>query len=310
MRIGALLFVAVMATTGVFMGSGTTARFVASADVRSEARVAVFDVRVGMRNADNDNFTMSENFARAGAVHANLSAAGQVFTARTTLSGPLWNTSTWPENPAVLTAPGFGNYSHLEMGRPGSPTLPRYVRPADGTVIAPGTGGRIDLRFANYSEVAVDFFLDSTSVAAALAPNINVPHSPGTTNIDAGALQTGAIQFSRTGQNGGDPNATNWGLLGGATGILATQAPVTTTAVTNFLVTEGGVTRLRLPPNTTASADTTIPLFWRWNFHINDAQDARDTSLGVASAVAMAANQPNNRPGLQLTLQIRAEQVD
>jgi|GEM_PF-3543414 len=315
MRIGVLLMIAVMATTGVFVGTGTAARFVAEGNVEATARVARFDVRAGIRGADG-NFPTTTNFARAGAANAG------IISTTTTLSGPLWDTGNWPANPLTVstTAGAHLERERLINGQPG------FVRPAEGTIIAPGTGGRIDLRFANYSEVAVRFFLDDTLDVVAhigsdhfMQPNPPTPTvpSPPPTRIDID-IDDANIQFSRTGINGGNPNDTaNWGDIDWA---LEQEFDVASPFAAFICPDYDGA--IVLPPNTPGSDETTIPLFWRWRFQVGTPdpitgitpQDRDDTTLGVAAAFLDPHPGTeagfNNRPGLQLTLQVRAEQVD
>lgn len=155
LRIALVMLVTVIATTGVFVGSGTFAKYIASADATSSARVAKFEVRV-------NNTTFSQT-------------GGAKFGTTITLGD-------WQADAALLDTTGAESADH--------------VKPVDGTIIAPGTGGRLTLTLKNASEVAVKFTLNTTNsklsgtAAAALDPKLKWGTAARPTGTLATALST------------------------------------------------------------------------------------------------------------------------
>lgn len=141
MRIGLLLFVTVMATSGIFVGSGTYAKYYASGAGSAEAQVAKFEVLVGTNggaDAAISNSTMAP--ATLGTINLLGSTLREAF------------------NPSVLE----NNNTTQSSGSPAAGTA-NDVRP--DTKIAPGTAGYFQIKVTNNSEVAVGIRLTSVSEA-------------------------------------------------------------------------------------------------------------------------------------------------
>ena len=131
LRIALLALVFTLSTCGIFMGSGTAAKYYATANVKAEGTVALFDVRV-------NNGT--DNIAAAGTVIADANL------------GALWEEDFVAlEN--VKKDPGSADT--------GLTTL--HVSPATGTILAPGTGSKNAVTVTNLSEVAVDVWISAGS---------------------------------------------------------------------------------------------------------------------------------------------------
>ena len=251
LRIGVMLIIATLATSGIFIGSGTSARYVAEAELAAQARVARFAVYAGVTG--NPAFANGGRFSQTGAAIVHLTPAGSPLNSITGgAAGSLWDT--------LGAAPGGG-------------PAETDITVNDGTIIAPGTWGRIPLWFRNDSEVTVRFRLDTVDSTATGIPTAN-------------------IQFSH--------NGTAWVDTLAAALTAANASPT-----------------LELPPVATLGGTGTpvgMNVYWRWRFMATgtpaqiQAQDVADTNLGVAAAEAGADF--NARPGLTLTLNIRAEQVD
>jgi hypothetical protein len=150
---------------------------------------------------------------------------------------------------------------------------PRHVDPYDGTVIAPGTQGKISFKVQNDSEVRI-----KVSVKTADSPATY----PGTTTNLASGNPAGIV-FCHT-----------------ASGTFTTFS----TAVTNALNAQSGGSggSFELGPKTTSSVQSgDINLYWQWPFSPSPEQDAIDTDLGVNAASAEK---------LTIPLLVHVEQVD
>jgi len=209
LRIGVLMLIATLATSGVFVGSGTYAKYIASAQYEATGRVAKFDVRI-------NGTTFSK--ADIGTPYAVTNATGFLGT-------------LYQEN---CTTPHPGGASTAT------------INAIDGSLIAPGTGGKMSFEFTNYSEVSVRFWLD-TATAVTFAN---------------GLASTADIQFA-SGNSSGPTGS--WGTLASALSDGDTG--------TNFVDLA--------PMTTTGSATTSKAVYWRWQFDCG--RDAEDTALGVAT---------------------------
>jgi len=198
MRIGVLMLIAALATSGVFVGSGTYAKYIAAAEVNASARVAKFQVQYGATTSGT--FT---NFSQASAAPVVIQASGPLGTllqpASSYADHPIYNAST---NPTGTIVGVTGNK----------------------TIIAPGTGGKIGFYFTNLSEVAVRFYLD---------PSCTVSFGSATTRLNSETAKE--IEFAPAGASGAVPT-TGWGSLVDALGDATTAGkyidlpPNTTTA--------------------------------------------------------------------------------
>jgi len=264
LRIGVLLLIGVMATSGIFVGSGTFAKYVADAGVSAMGHVARFDVRV-----------------------------------ERTIWNPLLNDGVGG-NAFVLSGNIADPYTILGESRLGTVTqehnfeIPHNVYADavtlltdDGSLIAPGTGGKILFNVHNFSEVAVDvsFSEDSSNL-------VTIPNGSG-------------IQFSY--------DSINWTNFSGALTALNNAA--------------GGVFRLppmtgANAPNISEEFNDgyEIGLYWRWEFQrgTTDAEqnefNSADTALGVTAARALNPEDIevplDARPKLIVPIKVNVEQVD
>jgi len=128
LRIATLLLIASVATTGVFMGTGTTAKYVAEATVKAEARVATFDVRI---NASNTN--IAQNYINGTMLEVEVDGVGSLLQPH-------------PFSPAIPVGTAMSAHTVAPTGT---------ILSITGDMIAPGTAGKVDITVHNHSEVAV-----------------------------------------------------------------------------------------------------------------------------------------------------------
>lgn len=128
--------------------------------------------------------------------------------------------------------------------QPGSWGAEQNVSPANGTIIAPGTGGRFEVTFENQSEVPVRFSFVGSSPSALSA-----------TNLGAGGVMP-VLEFA-TSQTG------PW--VAGEAGLLAALNDTTAQI---------------LLPNTISP--TPMQVYWQWPF--NEAAHVAHTILGYNAA--------------------------
>jgi len=134
-RIGLLLLIATLATSGVFIGSGTYSKYIASANVSAEAKVAKFDVRV------NGTDPSTNQIVKAGGVAATIT---------------LTNVG------ALLQPPGMATHSTATIST------------TNGSIIAPGTAGKMSFTVYNYSEVAIDVWFATASTSPTIPSNSGI----------------------------------------------------------------------------------------------------------------------------------------
>jgi len=186
MRIGVLMLIAALATSGVFVGSGTYAKYIASATVEASARVAKFEVRYGAAaGADTSGYT---TFSQIG--------AGEYAIGSVSL-GTLYQADCATAHNANISA--------------GSSTQ---------SIIAPGCGGKIGFYFTNRSEVAVRFYLDKATTTATYGVKV----VNGTNYQLVEGTGTGAeIEFAACDASGALPSSPVWGSLVNALGDASTS---------------------------------------------------------------------------------------
>jgi hypothetical protein len=279
MRIGVLLFIAVLATSGVFVGSGTYAKYIAAATVEATARVAKFEVQIRKAlttgttptwTADNGGYL---TFSQSSAAAMNLNTSWGTMNLGTVYDVTPVTPSATPDANGALTT-----NIKVDLATPET-HISTYNTTNDGSIIAPGTGGRFCFQVKNNSEVSVRFSLDSIDATAGVGVTYTGTPSVSTANIefstdnntwysanDFGAMLTAAY------------NANKWIDLGpGATWTFATDG------------TQGCI-------------------YWRWRFNRgNDAtaikaQDTADTALGVAAVTSVGT--------MTLKIGIKAVQID
>ncbi|MCL2300703.1 MAG: hypothetical protein FWC27_11240 [Firmicutes bacterium] len=166
LRIAVLMLIAVLATSGVFVGSGTYAKYIAAANVEASARVAKFDVKV-------NGTTFSSATAAAVTVTGSLGSVFELFN-----DGDDSNLNY----PATSGGTGNGNGRVSDQAENANPSTLKHLDNITGTLICPGIGGKISVLFKNDSEVAVRFWLDTATVT----------HIGNNTND----ISTATIQFS------------------------------------------------------------------------------------------------------------------
>jgi len=213
LRIGVLMLIATLATSGVFVGSGTYAKYAATKEGSAQARVASFHVFVGGTEFSSSGVTGTEHIITA--------------------SGPL----------GPLLQPSASFASHPGGSPPGTMGVPT-ISAVDGSLIAPGTGGRLYFTFTNTSEVSVRFWLDSVASTVSLG----------------NGLTTNEIKFAV--DNSGIPGTFGTSLA---------------TALGSY-----GANYVDLGPASGATS-VTRGVFWQWPFDQGTSQNGQDTILGKAA---------------------------
>lgn len=263
LRVALFLLIGVWASGSLL--TGTWAKYTASATVSASARVAKFSVKVNSKEIADAADVMT--------INVPVSLVDTVLAQPDKLGSGVWDSANG------------GNHSTTMIDK------------VDGSIIAPGTGGRIKVVFENYSEVAVRFSFDTATCTATGTgtPQLMIA----TTNPSAATGATSnpgcEIQFSRPTGTGGTnsltPTLGQWGTL------------AYTLTYGGFYTTDAALT---LPPYSGSGAvpSATRYFFWRWRF--NDAnngadwnRDSDDTALGKQGTAE-----------LKLTLVFKAEQVD
>jgi hypothetical protein len=294
----ALLMVAT-ATLGI-LSNGTLAKYTVAAQGNSVARVARYSVFVSTTNNPAVyHATPATNGTTPILVTTLAGNASSLFnldaiTANTTyesrdLSGDNnlldmatnqhYTLSTNSENITAGPAanPGLGESVDPDIGT-GSATNNAAYR--DGTLIAPGTGGRLYISIFNNSEVAIKVTLTANgdTISTLTADQINYNSGTnGTANIGAGLLFGNAINAVTA------TTITNVATVAAQPGCTN---PVN--GMSNVVIIQPGATF------TYGSAANGI--FWMWRFNYDSlaangvatanaiAQDIRDTALGIAAA--------------------------
>ena len=140
LRVGALMLVATLASCGIFIGTGTTAKYVASANVQASGQVAKFSVLI------NDG-----------------EIANATLTPTTVNAGDLSDSTIWQ-------ATDMGGTAHPAGTTTGTITT------NDGSLIAPGTGGKFAFKIENKSQVTVKVTI-SAATTANLLPTAKIVFS-------------------------------------------------------------------------------------------------------------------------------------
>jgi len=257
----AALFLLIGAWASGSLLTGTGAKYVAAA-VEAGARVAKFSVAVN-----------SKEIAKA--------------TGEMTIDVPVSLVDTVLLQPATLPGTDPGSSSHSGNGFTGDHSATR-ISSVNGSLIAPGTGGRIKVEFKNNSEVSVrfSFVTADCSAVGTGSPALTVAAVQSVNNLSNPGCE---IQFSRPTSSGSNSGIT---VTNGQWGVLSTtlnNGGWYTTAADLVLAPGASVNRY---------------FFWRWRF--DDAnggadwnRDSYDTALGQAGTAE-----------LKLTLVFKAEQVD
>jgi len=332
LRIALLMLVAAIATSGVFIGSGTTAKYVAAAKFDASARVAKFELQIA-KNGDSiaatPTFGSWVTFSRSNIDEPyNLrtdSTGGTAWGAMNfALGEKIYDMTTIRQNKnnfSLSTPTTVGssvNFNDVEDGTNNTleTGITKHLETADGSIIAPGTGGRLRLSIKNNSEVAVRVYFDSILTKVEYG-NPTGPTTPAATSLSAVAGQypitpnptiaTANLQFSTD-------NIT-WYNENQFAQMLATGSP-----------SEASAKYIEIDPmkEWTYAAPTAGQakgdLYWRWQFSDWDPdaasgrgapgdQDRRDTALGVAAAIA-TQYQMADVQHVYLTISVRAVQVD
>jgi len=146
LRIGFLMLLATLATSGWFMGSSTYAKYVARATYAASGRVALFAVYAGVTKG----YTASDPAAITTSTGTKIHATDCAVVSITNSDGYL----------GTLYEADFSAQENAGAATPnGDTAVANHLQYNDGRHIAPGTGGRIAVQFYNYSEVAVRFYL-------------------------------------------------------------------------------------------------------------------------------------------------------
>jgi len=313
LRISVLMLVATVAMSCVFVGSGTYAKYVASAQVQASARVAKFDVsiKVGGFKASDPNWP------------AAYSTWQQITQSDPTTPKALPEILYFTQDLYELTAKVNGDLqqaggSYGTKAAPGTTPEPENklndgivananrvdVLPKDGSIIAPGTGGMFTLDFKNDSEVRVRIWLDSIN-AAVVYTNYAAGASPLPLNP---SIETALLQFSVDNANW------NTNIKTILTGNATTQPYIELAPNEEYSWTLG-TTAVGSDATAKANHWKASTIYWRWRFETAtpDASgiapnDAADTALGVAAAAY--ASDVNRSQRVKMQLAVRVEQVD
>ena len=151
----------------------------------------------------------------------------------------------------------------------------------DGTIIAPGTWGYVDLVIENDSEVSAKY-----SIKLEKTSEDTVPLQYAMKKLDGAAVEETKLSAITL-----DSNAVNW-----------------TSEVTNVKITEDKSITLNYISGDTKTGNTgntvTYRVYWKWDYGTNTtASENSDTSLGVTAATGTAAT-----PTVKAT--VTATQVD
>jgi len=138
LRIALLMLCATLATSGVFYGSGTFAKYIASAPVNVNATVAKFDVLLKDEKGD------FKHFQDLNGNTVSIALFDDFGTGRASI----YCTDPWIGTEFQVYPGDYSNKGY-------TPT-----KFADGKLIAPGTMGKMEFTFRNLSEVSVRFYLD------------------------------------------------------------------------------------------------------------------------------------------------------
>lgn len=189
LRVGVLLLIATLATSGVFVGS-TSAKYVASASLTASGRVALFKVVARASTTGSETFPSTwTEISQTGASKKDLGTAfnlGSVYELTSEISV---STTIEPQGTGTSTT------AHIENNT--------------GTMFAPGMGGSFGIQVRNDSEVAVRVWLDSANCSISggsagtgnLANIIQICATNSTTDGDWKALSNFA-DVLKTGNSG------------------------------------------------------------------------------------------------------------
>jgi len=149
LRIGVLMLIAVLATSGVFIGSGTFAKYIAAANVEAAARVAKFQVQINQAKLTTPAFLDFQD---------NSGTKGIIASVFTDFHDPDGNSRIYCTGGTDTRG---GTEVHVSPGT----GLTRPASPGDkDRIIAPGTMGRLTVELKNLSEVSVKFYFDTATV--------------------------------------------------------------------------------------------------------------------------------------------------
>jgi len=154
LRIAVLVLIFCFATCGVV--SSTGAKYITAASLPAAAQVAEFNIQVNG----------SGNIAAAG-------FGGTVPSIIGTGLGTLWQPATRSDG-ATATYNGDGN---LIPNVAHNPTGTLLISTDNGTLIAPGTGGRINFSVTNASEVRVKITIEAGSAGITGIPTARIEYS-------------------------------------------------------------------------------------------------------------------------------------
>ena len=284
LRIALVLLIATLSTGGVFVGSGTIAKFIAQAPVVASATVAGFDVRImnsaGSFAPDGKTWLDNGDWVRFDKKGASAVTIANLFVDFGKGRAKIFCTEPWGSGECHVDL--YGACDH-EPGDPDEECLECY---ADGRLIAPGMMGKMELTFNNLSDVSVEFYLDNAAFAfSGVAANLKFFVI--TSDDDYGSVPGVKFGGSTLPLNENEFSVPLSGLVG-QNNVGKNRAAVT--------IHPGGNPK-------------TIYVWWIWPFEAYDsqgelvtAQDVADTSLGIA---AQLVNQV-----CTATFNIKAEQVD
>jgi hypothetical protein len=282
LRIALCLMIVVSATSGLFMGSGTAAKYAVAAEGNAVARVARFSVFVSTNGKSTaspgtTNFKITE-LSAIGSAPFQLSAVGMAANAAnlfdmTSIAAHNVINTVAENTTATPNLTDFGPGTTRDIVNVGAPTTAATTGAdvTDGTVIAPGVGGKLFISVFNNSEVAIKVTLTPSALTA---------------RYNGNEIQIDQIQENNLAAG------IKWGNNSTATALIYDTpgaVPSSGTVDTDVSPVSAAQAYAILPPGTAYTfGDQTNGLWWIWahNGATNPGQDAADTVMGIKAAEA------------------------
>ena len=266
----AAAYLLMMVVVSLSLLSGALGKYIAAATAGASARVAKFQVKVNSKE---------------------ISETAGVVTKEVPVS--LVN--------SYLLQPFTDGTYNMNANHSYGPANPATILYRDGSIIAPGTGGRIVVVFENLSEVTVRFSFDEAATHSKTVAESDVTIA--TTHPADTADPLCEIQFSRPSGSviGGTPasGAGYWGDMNRMFSYSRTWYNVV------------------LGPAGSGTSTHTMYIYWRWRFNnygmtgASWNRDTQDTALGIAAAAAAYDEKDDEkRPAFNLVLVFKAVQVN
>jgi len=163
LRIALMLLIATLSTGGVFVGSGTIAKFIAQAPVVASATAAGFNVQI--RNSagfSDDGVWMDESdwvdFDQANAATKTIA---DLFVDFGKGQASIYCTDPWGTDECHVALDGECDHDTDDFDDDDFDDCEECY--TQGELIAPGTMGKMELTFNNLSDVSVKFYLETAT---------------------------------------------------------------------------------------------------------------------------------------------------